>query len=103
MQLAGQVSSVGTTRPTLAAARRREAQHVLRPVMAEIFPLEPAQHDTGGTKQSGRTHFTRRPPACCAISSHILRLACPPPRPAHGDPHLDESPRSRPNTPLHNN
>ena len=57
----------------LAAARRREAQHMLRPVMAEIFAAETAQHDTHGTHQSGRPDLAPQCAPLLATSQELSR------------------------------
>ena len=44
----------------LAATRRREAQHMLGPVMAQIVALVAAEHDAVGSEQAGGL---RSPPA----------------------------------------
>ena len=60
----GQVSSVGTTRPTpLPRAGRREAQDMLGPVVAQIVALEPAEHDAVGAEQAGRARSPRLSPS----------------------------------------
>src|SRR5713101_3754789 len=104
MQLAGQVSSVGTTKPT-PLPLRVGAKHSTCSGPSWRRYSRPNRPSTtpAGTKQSGRAHFTRRRPACCAISSHVLRLACTPHRHADGDRDRDESARCRDTGPLDKN
>ena len=83
----GQVSSVGTTRPTpLPRSGRREAQHVLRTVMAQIVATDSgrARRRPDRAARPARSPRRRRP-ARRAVGRDVLGLARPPHRHADGD------------------
>ncbi|QYU70876.1 acetyl-CoA carboxylase biotin carboxylase subunit [Leptolyngbya sp. 15MV] len=69
----------------LAGARRREAQHVLGPVMPEVALGEPAEHHAVGGEEPGVPHLALRRPACRAVCGHVPRLARAPDGHADGD------------------
>ena len=62
----------------LARAGRREAQHMLRPVVAKIVVGITTEHHPIGTKQPGSLHFRRIGPARRTIGLDLLGFARPP-------------------------
>ncbi len=64
----------------LAGARGCEAQHMLGSIVAQIVPLEPAEHDAVGGQQPGATHLILVGPPRRAIGRDVARLARPPHR-----------------------
>jgi hypothetical protein len=79
----------------LAGSGRREAQHMLRPVMAQIVAVVAAEHHAIGTEQPGRLHLLRLGPARRAVGLDVLGFARPPDRHADGDGDGDEAARRR--------
>ena len=80
----GQVSSVGTTRPTpLPRSGRREAQHMLGAVMAEIVVAPAAEQHAVTAEQAGVADLRASRPARRAIGRDVLGLPGAPDR--HGD------------------
>ena len=77
----------------LAGTGRREAQHMLRTVMAEILALMPAEYDSVGAEQSCRLHLFRSCPAGRAIGLDVLGFTRPPYRHADRDGDGDEATR----------
>ena len=67
----------------LAAAGRREAQHMLRAVVAEIVAAPAAEQHAVVVKQAGLADLARLSPARGAVGGDPLDLARPPDR--HGD------------------
>ena len=70
-----------------ARSRRREAQHMLRPIVAQIAALVAAQHDAIGSAESSGFDLLRLRPAGRAVGLGILRLAGAP------DGHADRDSR----------
>ena len=69
----------------LAAARRREAEHMLGTVVAKVSAAPAAQHHAFGVKQAGVTDLSGFRPASGAIGGDRLGFARPPDRHRDGD------------------
>ncbi len=75
----------------LAGTGRREAQHMLRAVVAEIGVIELAKHNAVRAEKPGRLHLSAVGPAGGAVGLDVLRFARPPDRHANGNCDRDEA------------
>ena len=75
----------------LAGAGRREAQHMLRPVVAQIRAIVAPEHDAIRTEKAGGIHLLLLGPARRAIGLDLLGLSRPPDRHTDCDGDRDES------------
>ena len=79
----------------LAGTGRREAQHMLRPIVAEIVAVQPAQHHAIRAEQSGRLHLLGRGPTRRTVGGDVLGLTRADDRQGDGDGDGEETARSR--------
>src|SRR3546814_16043328 len=63
-------------------ARRGKAENMLRAIVAQIFALDLAEHDTVVAKQSGSLDFLKPRPARRPVRRHVVGFPRPPDRPA---------------------
>ena len=77
----------------LSRPGRRETEHMLGPVMAQIITVEPPQHHTVSTQQPRARHLGPGRPAGRAIGVEVSRLACA--DHGHGDGHGDRDEPAR--------
>ena len=75
----------------LAGPRGREAEHMLRTIMAEIVAIQLSEHDAVRPEQPRALDLHRRRPAGRTIGLDVLRLAGAPDGHADGDRDRDEA------------